>query len=146
MCLPMNKHKPSAQLLESLVLRGTPIRVYYGATDGTDYMHEAMTGKLTRTKGGVGLVDHIGLVPVNTELVVRIQDLNTLKDVFIHPEYSLPTFWVDEYGDCWIVRDETGMKYSVFSSFKRAVNWIMQVTGGKQGALYELSCMSYQGC
>lgn len=135
MCLPMNKHTPSELLLASLIRRGTPIRVYYGSTDGTDYMHDAMTGRLTRTKGGVGLVDHIGLVPVNTAQVVRIQDLETLKDVFTHPEYSLPIFKVEEYDDCWIVRDETGMKYSVFSSFKRAVNWVMQVTGGNQGAL-----------
>lgn len=135
MCLPMNKHTPSELLLASLIRHGTPIRVYYGSNDGTDYMHDAMTGRLTRTKGGVGLVDHIGLVPVNTAQVVRIQDLNTLKDVFTHPEYTLPIFKVEESDDCWIVRDETGMKYSVFSSFKRAVNWIMQVTGGKQGAL-----------
>lgn len=135
MCLPMTKHTPSALLLESLILHGTPIRVYYGSTDGTDYMHDAMTGRLIRTKGGVGLVDHIGLVPVDTAQVVRIQDLETLNDVFIHPEYTLPSFRVEEYDDCWIVRDETYMKYCVFSSFKRAVNWIRQVTGGKQGDL-----------
>lgn len=135
MSLLMTKHTPSARLLESLIQHGTPIRVYYGSTDGTDYMHDAMTGRLTRTKGGVGLVDHMGLVSVDTAQVVRIQDLETLKDMFTHPEYSLPIFKVVEDIDCWVVRDETGMKYSVFSSYKRAVNWIMQVTGGNQGAL-----------
>ena len=135
MSLLMTKHTPSALLLESLILHGTPVRVYYGSADGTDYMHDAMTGRLTHTKGGVGLVDHIGLVTVDTAQVVRIQDLDNLKDVFTHPNYSLPIFKIEEDIDCWVVRDETGMKYSVFSSYKRAVNWIMQVTGGKQGAL-----------
>lgn len=133
-------HKKVKSVLDRYIESGDPIRIFYGNEQtGEDWLEEfGAIGKISRSFGPLRiplmlLEDDIGGLPISSENIVKLVDVNTGDILWKHKKYHLPELRIVESDhqkkeyNYNVLAD--GQLHASFSDYYKAAAFVAFISG-----------------